>query len=225
MTAWKSQHMAWLADRKFELLAAQDTFVDYFTEVKAAAARIERLERAIDAAVERAPRAMREVIAALQTLRGVAKVTAVTVAVEVGSFSRFARAKELMGYSGAVPSEASSGGTTKRGAITKTGNSHLRRVLVEAAWAYRSKPNLFPALRKRQEGQSEEVKAIAWKAQHRLNRKYVTLCARGKPQPKAATAVARELLGFLWAIGVEVERKHATKGSAAATRSAAKNAA
>ena len=225
MTAWKSQHMAWLADRKFELLAAQDTFVDYFTEVKAAAARIERLERAIDAAVERAPGAMRDVIAALQTLRGVAKVTAVTVAVEVGSFSRFARAKELMGYSGAVPSEASSGGTTKRGAITKTGNSHLRRVLVEAAWAYRSKPNLFPALRKRQEGQSEEVKAIAWKAQHRLNRKYVTLCARGKPQPKAATAVARELLGFLWAIGVEVERKHATKGSAAATRSAAKNAA
>ena len=111
-----------------------------------------------------------------------------------------------MGYSGAVPSERSSGPKTRRGAITKTGNAHLRRILMEAAHAYRHRPAVGGTLRVRQRGLSEEVKAIAWTAQHRLHARYRHLCGKGKPIPKVITAVGRELLGFIWAIGVHVER-------------------
>jgi len=110
--------------------------------------------------------------------------------------------------SGAVPSEHSSGGKTQRGAITKTGNSHLRRVLVEGAWSYRHRPRIIGELRKRQEGLSDKVKAIAWKAQERLCARYRKLSAKGKVQQNVVTAIAREMLGFMWAIGVEVERLH-----------------
>jgi transposase len=206
-TAWGSKHMAWLSSVTFEHAASGETFVDYLFEVKRSAERIERLEQALDGAIERAPTHMREVIAALQSLRGVAKMIAVTIVAEVGQLSRFVRPAQLMGYSGLVPSEASSGGKTRRGAITKTGNSHLRRVLVEAAWLYRFRPSMYPALRARQRGQPEDVKAIAWKAQHRLHGRFRLLAARGKPQPKIVTAIARELLGFIWAIGVHVEQK------------------
>jgi transposase len=209
MSAWGVKHMVWLASVKLEHAPANEVLVDYLCEVKRVAERIERLERALDNAVEHAPDHMREVIAALQSLRGVAKMVAVTIAVEVGKLSRFDHARQLMGYSGLVPSEASSGGKTRRGAITKTGNSHLRRVLVEAAWAYRHRPQLYPALRERQQTQSEDVKAIAWKAQHRLNGRFRKLAARGKPFPQVVTAIARELLGFVWAIGVHVERARA----------------
>lgn len=99
------------------------------------------------------------------------------------------------------------GGKARRGAITKTGNAHLRRIVVEAAWSYRHRPSIGAALRKRQEGQSEEVKEIAWKAQHRLHGRYRKLHARGKAQQHVVTAVGRELLGFIWAIGVKVEQR------------------
>jgi transposase len=149
---------------------------------------------------------MRAVIAALQALRGIAKVSAVTIVSEVGTLSRFSRPRQVMGYSGAVSSEHSSGPRVRRGAITKAGNSHLRRIVVEAAWAYRHRPFIGGELRKRQEGLSEDVKAIAWKAQHRLNGRYRRLIAKGKVKQQVVTAVARELLGFIWAIGVTVER-------------------
>src|SRR5207249_615938 len=139
--------------------------LDYITEVDHVRDRIGRLEKAIDEATAAAPERMRAVIDALQALRGIAKVSAVTIVAEVGELSRFARPRQLMGYSGAVSSEHSSGGKVRRGAITKAGNSHLRRIVVEAAWAYRHKPSLGGALRSRQDGLSEEVKAIAWKAQ------------------------------------------------------------
>ena len=127
---------------------------------------------------------------------------------EVGELSRFERPRQLMAYSGAVPSEHSTGGPGKarRGAITKTGNAHLRRVVVEAAWAYRHKPGVYGKLKKRQESQREEIKTIAWKAQLRLCARYRRLTAKGKEKQKVVTAVARELLGFIWAIGVEAER-------------------
>jgi transposase len=155
------------------------------------------------------------VVAALQTLRGVAKTTAVTVAVEVGSFSRFEQARQLMAYSGAVPSEHSTGGPgqARRGAITKAGNGHLRRILTEAAWHYRHPPLVSRTLRTRQRGQSERVKDISWKAQVRLSGRFRRLLGRGKPPQKAATAVARELLGFMWAIGREVERPDLEKAA------------
>lgn len=206
MTAWGERHMQWLQARKMDLDAANETFIDYRTEVEHATARIQRLDTAIDASIEKAPKETRNVVEALQSLRGVARVTAATIVVELGKLSRFERPTQLMGYSGLVPSEASSGEKTRRGGITKTGNSHLRRVLVEAAWMYRFSPNMYPALRRRQEGQPEEIKAIAWKAQHRLNKRYKALAAKGKPQPQVVAAVARELLGFVWAIGVQVEQ-------------------
>src|SRR6185436_6716666 len=156
--------------------------------------------------VETAPERMRAVIAALQALRGIAKVSAVTIVAEVGELSRFSRPRQLMGYSGAVSSEHSSGGKIRRGAITKAGNSHLRRIVGEAAWSYRHRPAVGWPLRKRQEALSEEVKEIAWKAQHRLHRRYHRLAARGKVKQQVITAVARELLGFIWAIGVTIER-------------------
>jgi len=209
MTAWKSAHMQWLEGRSFEHPAQQEVFVDHLREVKESVARIARLEKAIDAAVMDAPPEVRTVIEALQTLRGVAKIGAVTLATEVGRFGRFDSAKKLMAYVGIVPSEHSSGDKTRRGSITKTGNARMRHVLGEAAWMYRFKPSIQGALRKRHDGQSDEVKAIAWKAQHRLHSRYRKLSLSGKNHQRVVTAISRELVGFVWAIARHVESQMA----------------
>jgi transposase len=207
MRAWTQRHLEWIRrEVTFEQFAQQATLEDYLAEVVHLGQRIVRLEKAIDEAVEGAPATMKAVVSALQALRGVAKMSAVTIVAEVGRLSRFAKARQLMGYSGAVSSEDSSGERTRRGAITKTGNAHLRRVLVEAAWCQRYAPNLTPRLRARQEGLPAAVVEIAAKARHRLSARYRRLLARGKPKQQIVTAIARELLGFVWAIGVEVER-------------------
>jgi transposase len=213
MRSWTDKHRAWVMELKFEQRALEETLTDYATEVDHQAKRVARLERSLDEAVDKVPVKMRAVIDALQSLRGVSKLTATTIVAEVGELSRFERAAQLMGYSGAVPSEHSSGGKTRRGGITKTGNSHLRRVLIEAAWTYRHRPRIYGALRARQEGIEEPVKEIAWKAQHRLHRRYRRLADRGMPHQKVVTAVGRELLGFIWAVGVHVERKHLAAAS------------
>jgi len=208
--AWTGKYWTWLNTVHFEYAAQEATLLDYRTEVERAADRIERLEKAIDEAVEGAPAQMKAVIEALQALRGVAKITATTLVTEVGNFSRFVRPKLLMGYGGLVPSEHSSGQSKKQGAITKTGNAHLRRVLLEAAWNYRHRPRLCGTHKQRQRGVSEEIKAISWKAQQRLNNRYWRLTSKGKLPGKAITAVARELVGFIWAVGVQAEREAAT---------------
>ena len=213
MRSWTDKHRAWVMELKFEQRALEETLTDYATEVDHQAKRVARLERSLDEAVDKVPVKMRAVIDALQSLRGVSKLTATTIVAEVGELSRFERAAQLMGYSGAVPSEHSSGGKTRRGGITKTGNSHLRRVLIEAAWTYRHRPRIYGALRARQEGIEEPVKEIAWKAQHRLHRRYRRLSDRGMPHQNVVTAVGRELLGFIWAVGVHVERKHLAAAS------------
>ena len=206
--AWTLKHLAWVKGQvHFEHGAQEATLLDYVAEVDHAAERIQRLERAIDTALLEVPAKMRAVIEGLQVLRGVAKLTAVTIVSELGEVSRFQQARQLMGYSGLVPSEHSSGEKTRRGGITKTGNAHLRRVLTEAAWTYRQRPSIGAPLRKRQEGQSEKVKEIAWKAQHRLHGTFRRLLGKGKQSQKVVTAVSRELVGFVWAIGVEVERQ------------------
>ncbi|HTP26160.1 MAG TPA: IS110 family transposase [Anaeromyxobacteraceae bacterium] len=205
---WTEAHLKWVRDGvRFDQPAQEATLNDYLNEVERARERIQRLEHAIDDSIGRMPEQMRAVVNALQALRGVAKVSAVTVVAELGQVSRFEKPKQLMGYAGIVSREDSSGVRERRGAITKTGNAHLRRIVVEAAWSYRHRPAKGPQLRKRQEGQSEEVKAIAWKAQHRLHARYWKLAAKGKPKQKVVTAVARELLGFIWAIATEVESK------------------
>jgi len=205
MKAWTQLYMAWVRQLRFKQVAQESTRLDYLHEVEHMAERVKRLEQAIAEAVKRASPEIQEVVKGLQALRGIAQISAVTIAAELGNIARFAGARQLMGYSGAVPSEDSSGKRTQRGSITKTGNAHLRRIAVEAAWSYRLRPGVGPALRKRQEGVSEEIKEIAWKAQHRLHTRYMRLAAAGKDQRKIITAVGRELLGFVWAIGIKAE--------------------
>ena len=205
LKAWTQHYMAWVRQLHFAQVAQESTRLDYLQEVEHMAERVKRLEQAIAEAVQLASPELQEVVKDLQALRGIAQISAVTIAAELGNITRFEGARQLMGYSGAVPSEDSSGKRTQRGSITKTGNAHLRRIAVEAAWSYRLRPGVGPALRKRQEGVADEIKEIAWKAQHRLHRRYSRLAAAGKDQRKIITAVGRELLGFIWAIGVKAE--------------------
>jgi len=205
MKAWTQPYMIWVKQIRFAQVAQESTRLDYLTEVEHMGERVLRLEKAITEAVKLASPELQEVVKDLQALRGIAQISAVTIAAELGNISRFEGARQLMGYSGAVPSEDSSGKRLKRGSITKTGNAHLRRIAVEAAWSYRLRPGVGPALRKRQEGVPEEVKEIAWKAQHRLHKRYMKLSAAGKDRRKIITAVGRELLGFIWAIGTKAE--------------------
>ena len=193
----------------FDQPALEATLQDYLDEVKHVAERIVKLEKAIDEAVRQAPAEIRAVVEALQALRGVAQTTAATIVSELGSLSRFESPRQLMGYSGLVASEHSSGNQIQRGSITKTGNAHLRRVVVEAAWAYQHRPNVTGFLLRRQKSLalSDEVKQIAWKAQHRLNKRYKAMSGRGKNKNQIVTAVGRELLGFIWAIATKVEKQ------------------
>jgi transposase len=203
--AWTELFMAWVRQLRFPQVAQESTRLDYLHEVEHMAERVKRLEQAIAEAVKLASPELQEVVKDLQALRGIAQISAVTIAAELGNISRFEGARQLMAYSGTIPSEDSSGKRTRRGSITKTGNAHLRRIAVEAAWSYRLRPGVGPGLRKRQEGVPEEIKEIAWKAQHRLHKRYSRLAAAGKDQRKIITAVGRELLGFIWSIGVKAE--------------------
>lgn len=203
--AWTQLYMAWVRQLRFQQVAQESTRLDYLHEVEHMAERVKRLEQAIAEAVKLASPELQEVVKDLQALRGIAQISAVTIAAELGNITRFKGARQLMGYSGAVPTEDSSGERRRRGSITKTGNAHLRRIAIEAAWSYRLRPGVGPALRKRQQGVPEEIKEIAWKAQHRLHKRYSRLAAAGKDQRKIITAVGRELLGFIWAIGIKAE--------------------
>jgi transposase len=214
--AWTGKYMKWIKEQvRFEQPAQEATLLDYLHEVEHAVERIQRLENSIDQAIQTVPEKMRAVIQGLQSLRGIAKISAVSIVAELGEISRFQKASQLMGYSGAVSSEDSSGERTQRGAISKAGNAHLRRIVVEAAWSYRHRPSVGTALAARQkdlgEPYAEEVKEMAWKAQHRLHSPYSKLSARGKTKQKVVTAVGRELLGFVWAIGTHVERAVSVK--------------
>jgi transposase len=213
---WTLKHMDWIKRKvSFDPFALQASFLDYVHEVEHAADRLERLEKAIDDAIAAAPAGIQEVVRALQALRGVGKIVAVSVVAEAGSLSRFHNPRQLMSYSGMVSSEYSSGTRTQRGGITKTGNSHLRRVIVEAAWAYQHKPWIGGWLAKRQQGLPEDIKETAWKAQWRLCTRYKKLLARGKNKPQIVTAIGRELLGFIWAIAVKVETRQGGQQCAA----------
>jgi len=214
--SWTARHLAWVKTLRLQPTALEATLLDYLSEVEHACERLQRLERAIDQAIDAAPAAIRAVIDGLQVLRGIARLSAATIVSEIGVLSRFVRPKQLMGYTGLVSSEHSSGNRIRRGPITKTGNAHLRRILVEAAWSYRYRPNIGAELRRRQANAGQEMKAIAWKAQHRLHYRYAKLAGRGKPKQHIVTAVARELTGFVWAVGVAVEKQLAARSAHAA---------
>ena len=204
--AWTLKHLDWVRSKvHFEEAAQNATLLDYLHEVEHMAARITRLEQAIDAVLPTLPATMRAVIDGLQSLRGVAQVSAVTLIAELGQLSRFAHPRQLMGYAGIVSREHSSGERICRGAISKAGNAHLRRIVVEAAWSYRHRPAVGSTLAVRQKNAPATVTALSWKAQHRLHARYVRLIGRGKSKQQTVTAVGRELLGFIWAIGLEIE--------------------
>lgn len=206
ISAWTLKHLEWIRSKvRFEEPAQNATLLDYLHEVEHMAARITRLEQAIDATLPALPATMRAVIDGLQSLRGVAKVSAVTLIAELGRLSRFDHPRQLMGYAGIVSREHSSGERIRRGAISKTGNAHLRRIVVEAAWSYRHRPAVGAVLAVRQKNAPAAVTALAWKAQHRLHARYARLMGRGKSKQQTVTAVGRELLGFIWAIGREIE--------------------
>jgi transposase len=209
--AWTKQYLAWIKTHvQFNQAALEATLADYLEEVDHVAARILKLDKAIDDAVQQAPAEIRAVIEALQALRGVAQTTAATIVSEWGSLSRFDSPRQLMGYSGLVAREHSSGNRVQRGGITKTGNGHLRRVVLESAWAYQHRPNVTGFLLRRQKNLelSDEVKAIAWKAQQRLHKRYRTFTLRGKNKNQTVTAIGREMLGFIWAIARQAEKQH-----------------
>lgn len=213
---WTQKHMDWVKRQvKFELFAFQAAFLDYVHEVEHAADRLERLEKTIGDAIAAAPAEIQEVVQALQALRGAGKIVAVSIVAEVGSLSRFSNPRQLMSYSGLTPSEHSSGASIQRGGITKTGNSHLRRLIVESAWAYQHKPWIGGWLAKRQQGLDEDTKAIAWKAQWRLCTRDKKMLARGKNKPQIVAAIGRELLGFIWAIAVKVAARQGQQRCAA----------
>ena len=201
---WTQGYRDWLDVLKFSRAALSTVFQEYLHHLDEIEERIKRIEAEIHIQATESVNA--PLIQALQTLRGVAEITATSLVAEIGSFTRFGGARQMMAYTGLVPSEHSSGETRHQGKITKTGNTHVRRLLIEAAWSYRYKPALKGEIRKRQEGQSPEIKAIAWKAQDRLHRKYYRLIGRGKPSGKVIAAIARELAGFVWAIACKAEK-------------------
>jgi len=208
---WSARWRVWLAGLSLEQAVQQTVLDDLRGAIGEAAARVDRLTAAVEAQAASGPFA--DLIGALTSLRGVGVVTAVTLVAELGDPARFDSPSQLMAFAGLVPSEHSSGGREQRGRITKTGNAHVRWVTVEAAWHCRRKPHLSQELARRQRGQSAALTTIAWTAQTRLHARYVHLVVKGKPKPKAAVAVARELLGFIWAIARQVVAERAA-GSA-----------
>jgi len=196
--AWGTLHMNWIRAQQFEQEAHNRVLVDYVHAVEQASERVARLDKDIAQLVE--TWSLKPLVEALQGLRGVRLLTAVVIAAEIGSFERFASPKKLMAYLGLVPSEQSSGETKRRGGITRTGNRHLRRILTEAAWCYRFRPNTNPRLKAQNRRISPAVAAVAWRAQQRLHGRYCRLLARGKNKQQVVTAVARELSAFVWDI-------------------------
>ncbi len=196
--AWTQRHRQWLGTVTLAWPAAQATILDARGAIDALCHRREQLEREIIAMLPSSPWAGQ--VGRLRCLRGVDTLTAVGLCAEIGDFERFARAEQLMSYVGLVPSESTTGQQRRLGAITKTGSGHARRLLVEAAWHYRSRPSIGRALTDRQDSQPPEAIAIAWSAQRRLHRTWTRLEQRAKRRTLIAVAAARELAGFCWAI-------------------------
>jgi transposase len=199
---WTQAHWRWLERIKFTQPAQQIVLQEYIDNVQQLTHRVAGLEGEMARALPDWPLA--PLVEALMALRGCRLITAMTVVAELGDISRFDSPRQLMAFLGLVPSESSSGPRKRRGGITKTGNSHVRRLLIEAAWCYRFPARKSAPLQRRAERTSAAVQAIAWKAQKRLCARFRHLKNRGLIQVKISTAIARELSGFIWAIACEV---------------------
>lgn len=202
-SAWTQAHLRWLARVVMPQPTQQIVFQEYLNATQETDQRVARIDEQLRLAVE--GWRMAPVVRAMQTLRGVSLNAAATTIAEIGDMTRFDNPRQLMAFLGLVPSQYSSGPRVRMGHITKTGNGHARRVLVEAAWAYRFSAKIARAHQIRQENQPQAVRDIAWKAQVRLCRRYQRLLAKGKTKQVVVTAIARELMGFMWAIAREVK--------------------
>ena len=201
-SSWNDAHKRYLSGLVMPQPPQQIAFQEYIHALNDATDRLQRLAQAVEAAL---PGWKWEPVArALMSLRGVQVLTAMTLVAEVGDFNRFEDPRSLMHFFGLTPSEHTSSDKRVQGGITRCGNAHCRRVLTEAAWHYRLSPKVSQTIQKRQEGQSKEVRLIAWKAQERLHKRFHRLSAK-KKSVVAATAVARELVGFVWAIACKVK--------------------
>ncbi len=198
---WTQQHLDWIRRQKFEQQAQQRVLIDYLKTVEDAAEREKQLTKDLAELVKQTK--LYPLIKALQAFRGIRLITAATIAAELVDLRRFGSPGRLMAFLGLVPSEHSSGESRRRGRITRTGNGHVRRILVEAAWSYHYQPKMSKAIRQRNEGVAPGVQRLAWKAQKRLHKRLYHLIYKGKGAQKAITAVARELAGFIWAVGQE----------------------
>lgn len=201
---WSKAHFNWIADIKMEHPSQQITLQEYVDAVHTCIEREQRLRAHIQNLVS--TWRMVPVVAALQALRGVSLIVAATTIAELGDLGRFDNPGKLMAFLGLVPSEHSSGESTRKGSITKSGNGHARRVLIEAAHAYRFPARISRVLLKRHEGLSESVRKIAWNAQIRLCSRYRRLIGKGKLKNVVVTAIARELIAFMWAISKEISQ-------------------
>ena len=199
---WTKAHMNWLASQKFDYVEQRFIFEEMMLAIRQAQERLTRLEEAIRDAV--ADWSLAKVVTALMAMRGMDLISAATFLAEIGDLSRFQTPHQLMAYLGLVPSEESTGDTIKRGPITKAGNRRARRMLLECAWSYQHPARVGRTKQPKVDAAPPAVREIAWKAQCRLNRRYRALTRRGKLKTVAITAVARELAGFIWAIGREV---------------------
>jgi transposase len=202
-TAWTPAHIRWIARLKLPQPQQQIAFQEYLEAVSEAHARLLRFQHSIEAAVTLWR--LYPLVLALQALRGFQLIQAATIAAEIAGIERFERARQLMGYLGLVPSEYSSADSRTQGRITKTGNGHARKALIEAAWHYRLPARITPIIARRQSGLPKPVRDIAWKAQLRLCARWRRLAARKVPANKIVVATARELSGFVWAIAREVQ--------------------
>jgi transposase len=197
-TAWTIAHRRWLRTQRFDWRPLQQTLEGYLRALEDVEARLESLDQQVLDLAHTAP--YRTAVQYIRCLKGLDTLAAMTLAVETLDFRRFEGAPAYMGLTGLVSAEDSSGSRERRGRITKAGNAHIRRILVEAAWSYRHRNTTSPDLAARRRGCPSEVVRIARKAQDRLHRKFWRLVSRGKPSQVAAVAVARELAGFVWAI-------------------------
>lgn len=202
-SSWTAAHRRWIAHLKLPDAAQQIAFEEYVAAVEEAGARLERLAGAIAAQLEHWR--WRPLVQALQALRGVSAIHAVRIVAELGDLSRFDSPRRLMGYLGMVPSEDSSGRRRRQGSITKAGNSSARRAFIEAAWAYAHPARVSWTIARRQTGIAKSVTDLAWRAQLRLCARFRKLSARGLNRNKIVVAIARELSGFVWAIGQSVK--------------------
>jgi transposase len=199
---WTKVHLNWIASQKLEHPQQRIVLEEMMLAMRQAQERLVRLEQAIAAAVPEW--SLAPLLTALLAMRGLDLISATTLLAEIGDLSRFRTASELMAYLGLVPSEDSTGDTVKRGPITKTGNRRARRMLVECSWSYQHPPRVGQAKQAKVDAAPAEVREIAWKAQHRLYRRYRALIRNRKLKTVAIVAIARELAGFIWAVARSV---------------------